>query len=127
MIAISASDRYIERAMAQEERRSWNHLALIDLLLKMEAGSLPIVIKGGSIWGYEMDQWELDQASRDARSFPGLSPPAGSCYIGYQRRKSEKYLYWRDSRGNYWYETEGGMEFKRLMEQARKQKKGIQL
>lgn len=126
VIMISGTDRYIERAMTQEEKRYWNRISLLDLLLKIESGSLPIVIRDGNIWGCEMDQRELDRAKEDARSFPGLSPPSGSCYIGYRKGKSGKYLYWKDSRGNYWYETERGMEFKRLMEQAKKQKKSIQ-
>lgn len=94
----------------------------------MEAGSLPIVIKDGNIWGYEMDQWELDQASREAWSFSGLLPPNGSHYIGCRKEKTGKYLYWKDSAGNYWYDTEMGLKFKKIMEQAqRKNKKGIRV
>lgn len=116
--------RYKERAMTKPERRYWNCLPLMDLIQKMESGSLPIVIRDGIIWGCEMDRRELEQADRDARSFPGLLPPNGAHYIG--RRK--KYLYWKDSAGNYWYDTERGMEFKKLMVQVqRKNKKGIRV
>lgn len=97
-------------------------MSLQDLVRRIEQGELPIVIRDGHIWGYEMDREELERAGKEARSFPGLQPPAGSRFIGSQRRHTGKYLFWKDQAGKYWYETEGGMEFKRQMELAQKKK-----
>lgn len=108
--------------MDRVDREKWNSMCLNLLLLKMEAGDLPIVIRDGRIWGFEMDRLELEEAHEKARSFPGLHPPENARYIGYQKSGTQKYLYWKDSRGNYWYDTERGMAFKEIMEEARKKK-----
>lgn len=115
--------KYQERALSAKERKKWNYTPLHVLIQKMENGFLPIVIRDGYIWGYEMDMQELETAHENARSFPGLLPPDNARYIGYQRYGSGKYLYWKDSAGKYWYETERGMDFKREMEDAKKKKK----
>lgn len=103
----------------------WNRMPLCDLIQRMEGGALPIVIRDGCIWGCEMDRQELKTAHREAWSFPGLSPPQGARYIGCQRRPTGLYRYWKDAAGNYWYETDQGMAFKRDMAvvQQKKRKK----
>lgn len=108
--------------MDRVDREKWNNMRLNLLLLKMEAGNLPIVIRDGRIWGFEMDMQELEQAHRKAWSFPDIQPPNNAQYIGYRMHKTEKYLYWKDSEGNYWYDTERGMAFKEIMEEAQKKK-----
>lgn len=115
-------NQYVERAMDEADRKRWNGMKLNFLLTKMEAGDLPIVIRDGRIWGFEMDRLELEEAYEKAWSFPGLHPPENARYIGYQKSGTQKYLYWRDSRGNYWYDTERGMAFKKSMEEAQKKK-----
>ncbi len=116
-------NQYVERAMDEADRKRWNSMGLNLLLTKMEAGDLPIVIRDGRIWGFEMDRLELEAAREKAWSFPGLQPPENARYIGYQKIGTEKYLYWRDSRGNYWFDTEGGMAFKKEMEEIQKKKR----
>lgn len=116
-------NQYVERAMDEADRKRWNGMKLNLLLAKMEAGDLPIVIRDGRIWGFEMDRQELEEAYEKAWSFPGLHPPENARYIGYRKSGTQKYLYWRDSRGNYWYDTEGGMEFKKRMEEVQKKKR----
>lgn len=96
---------------------------LCDLLRKMEDGALPVVIRDGYIWGYEMDRQELEKAHREAWSFPGLSPPQGARYIGCRRRPTGLYRYWKDAAGKYWYESDQGMTFKQQMEEAQKKRK----
>lgn len=96
----------------------------MDLLIrKMESGGLPLVIRDGIIWGYEMDRQELDRASREAWSFPGLMPPDGARYIGCRRYPTGLYLFWRDPAGKYWYDTERGMICKKEMESLQKKRK----
>lgn len=122
MIIISVRNKYVERAMDRADREKWNSMGLNLLLLKMEAGDLPIVIRDGRIWGFEMDMQELERAYRKAWSFPDMQPPNCAHYIGYRMHQTGKYLYWKDSEGNYWYDTERGMAFKEAMEEARKKK-----
>lgn len=109
--------------MTEADRRRWNGMQLYVLLQKMEAGELPIVLRDGCIWGYEMDAWELRQAYEKAWSFPEVRPPNNARYIGYQLHPTGRYLYWKDADGKYWYDTEGGMTFKKAMEEAQKRKK----
>lgn len=109
--------------MTEEERKRWNHMFLSILLQKMEAGDLPVVLRDGRIWGCEMDLQELETAHENAWSFPDLYPPNNARYIGYRRHPTGRYLYWKDSDGKYWYDTEGGMAFKRTMKEAQKKKK----
>lgn len=122
-VIIISADRYQERAMTEADRRRWNSMQLYMLLQKMEAGELPVVLRDGCIWGYEMDVQELEQACEKAWSFPDLHPPNNARYIGYQRHPTGRYLYWKDSDGKYWYDTERGMVFKRSMEEVQKKKK----
>lgn len=107
-----------ERAMEKTEREIWNRMDLDLLLLKMENGDLPLVIRDGRIWGYEMDLQELEKARNNAWSFPDTQPPNNARYIGYWKDGAEKYLYWRDSKGNYWFDTDRGMAFKKMMKEA---------
>lgn len=120
MDTILVLNRYIERAFKSAEKKLWNEMVLNDLIQKMEDGALPVVIRDGCVWGYEMDRQELETAHREAWSFPGLSPPQGARYIGCQRRPTGMYRYWKDAAGKYWYETDQGTAFKREMEAAQK-------
>lgn len=117
------SGRYREHAMKEEDRKRWNRMPLYILIGKMEAGELLLVIRDGYIWGSEMDLQELGTAHGKARSFPGLSPPDGARYIGRRRCRTGVCLYWKDSGGNYWYDTERGQAFKAEMEAAQKKNK----
>ncbi len=69
-----------------------------------------------------LDKPELEEACQLAWSFPGMSPPVQSYYIGCKKQGSELYLFWRDKQGGYWYEIKSGMAFKQEMLEA--QKKG---
>lgn len=111
--------------MTKADRKHWNHMQIHILIRKMESGDLPLVIRDGRIWGYEMDRQEIDRAYREAWSFPGLMPPDGACYIGCRKNRTGMYLFWKDQAGRYWYDTERGMAFKRSMEEVQK-KNGIQ-
>lgn len=71
----------------------------------------------------EMDRQELETAHREARSFPGMHPPMGARYIGYRREHGEVYMYWKDSSGKYWYDSDLQITFKREMEEAQKKRK----
>ncbi len=108
--------------MTKGERCYMNHMPLYILIPKMDAGDLPLVLRDGAIWGYEMDMQELERAQERARSFPDLLPPNGARYIGYRLHRTGRYLYWKDSGGNYWFDTERGMAFKQEMEDAQKKK-----
>ena len=109
--------------MTKGERCFLNHMPLYILLQRMEAGDLPLVLRDGAIWGYEMDMQELETAQEQARSFPDLLPPGQARYIGYLKHRTGRYLYWKDSEGKYWYETERGMAFKQEMDNAQKKKR----
>lgn len=70
-----------------------------------------------------MDKQELEEAYRGARSFPDLTPPNKSYYIGCKKHGKDVYLFWRDESGNYWYETERGMAFKKEILNKQKKRK----
>lgn len=67
-----------------------------------------------------LDKPELEEAYQLAQSFPDMSPPGQSYYIGCKKQGSELYLFWKDKQGRYWYETKSGMAFKREMLEAKK-------
>lgn len=131
VIIILVQNKYIEEAFSKQDSARWNSMSLFGILQQMENGSLPLVIRDGYIWGQEMDREELDAAEKNARSFPGLSPPDNARYIGRRCHKintlitphTVTYLYWRCSNGKYYYDTIGGMKFKREMEAAQKRRK----
>lgn len=122
-LVITISGRYKERAMTKGERCYLNHMPLYLLIPRMDAGDLPLVIRDGAIWGCEMDMQELNIAKKKARSFPELIPPNRARYIGYLRHRTGRYMYWKDFRGNYWYDTEKGMILKQEMEERQKERK----
>ncbi len=71
----------------------------------------------------KVDKSELEEACQLARSFPDMSPPVQSYYIGCKKQGDELYLYWKDKQGRYWYETKSGMAFKQMMLETQKQRK----
>lgn len=109
--------------MKEADRSRWNHMPLLLLLQKIETGDLPLVIRDGKVWGYEMDMEELERAYQNAWSFPALEPPNQARYIGFQKYPTGRYLYWKDAEGNYWYDTERGMIFKKEMKEVQKKKR----
>lgn len=67
-----------------------------------------------------LDRPELEEAYQLAQSFPDISPPGQSYYIGCKKQGGELYLFWKDKQGKYWYETKSGMAFKREMLEVKK-------
>ena len=58
----------------------------------------------------KVDKSELEEACQLARSFPDMSPPVQSYYIGCKKQGDELYLYWKDKQGRYWYETKSAQK-----------------
>lgn len=51
------------------------------------------------------DKQLLEEARENARSFPGLIPPDNAVYIGAVDAGDDTYFYYRDSSGNFYYES----------------------
>ncbi len=60
---------------------------------------------------------ELKEAREKAMSFPGLTPPAGSVYIGAVKMGNDTHFYYRCGEEYYW-DSESGRRIKREMEAA---------
>ena len=58
---------------------------------------------------------ELELAKKEARSFPGLTPPQNAVLIGKEEKKNDTINYYKDSAGNYYYDTESGRKFEQDM------------
>lgn len=65
----------------------------------------------------------LEKVLKEARSFPELTPPNNAQEYGRVNRPSGTYIIYKDAEGNYYFDTVHGLEFKRQMETARKNKK----
>lgn len=64
-----------------------------------------------------------------AVSFPGVSPPDGSTYIGYGEHSGKRWHFWKGIRDPdegevTLYATESGMEFAKKMDKKKKVRKG---
>lgn len=69
---------------------------------------------------------EIELAKKVARSFSGLIPPNNAVLIGKEERKNDTINYYKDSAGNYYYDTENGRKFEQDMLESsnrRKEKK----
>lgn len=65
----------------------------------------------------------LEEALKEAVSFPELTPPNNAKEYGRISTPTGIYIIYRDDEGNYYFDTVRGLEFKRQMEAARKNKK----
>lgn len=60
---------------------------------------------------------ELQCASKEARSFPGLTPPNNAKLLGKLKTAEDVVNIYEDSKGNYWYDTENGRKFEMDMQE----------
>ncbi len=67
-------------------------------------------------------QEELEIARDQARSFPGLMPPNNAALIGKEEKGRDTINYYKDSTGNYYYDTESGRKFEQDMQERRKKR-----
>ncbi len=65
----------------------------------------------------------LEEVLKEAASFPGLEPPNNAEEYGRVNRPTGTYIIYKDADGSYYFDTVHGLEFKRQMEAARKNKK----
>lgn len=68
------------------------------------------------------EQLLLAEAREHARSFPGLVQPNDAVFIGAEENGGDRYLYYRDSTGNYYYDSERTRRFE-LETQKRKKER----
>lgn len=68
------------------------------------------------------EQLLLAEAWEHARSFPGLTPPNNAVYIGAVEKRGEKYFFYRDSAGNFYYDSERGRRFQLEMQERKKER-----
>lgn len=68
-------------------------------------------------------QSHLEKVLQSASSFPDLIPPNNAQEYGRVNKPSGTYIIYKDTEGNYYFDTVHGLEFKRQMEEARKKKK----
>lgn len=67
-------------------------------------------------------QEEVEIARKQARSFPGLIPPNSAALIGKEEKERDTINYYKDSAGNYYYDTENGRKFELDMQERRKKR-----
>lgn len=58
-----------------------------------------------------------------AMSFTGLTPPNNAKYIGQRKTEHDTFFFYKDDKGEYWYETESGRRFEKKMQEAQKNQK----
>lgn len=70
---------------------------------------------------------DLQIAFKEARSFPGLTPPNNAKFLGKIETKCDVVNIYKDQYGNLWYDTESGRKFEidiqEKMEKRRKEKR----
>lgn len=66
---------------------------------------------------------DLRIAFKEARSFPGLTPPNNAILVGKMEATKDIVNIYKDNRGNYWYDTESGRKFEQEMQERAKQRK----
>lgn len=64
----------------------------------------------------------LEQARKNAWSFPGLTPPNNAAYIGAIKTKEDTYFYYQDKEGNFYYDSQQMRCFELEMREAQKKK-----
>lgn len=64
----------------------------------------------------------LEEARKDAWSFPGLTPPNNAVYIGAIETKEDVYFYYQDKEGNFYYDSQQMRCFELEMIEAQKKK-----
>lgn len=64
----------------------------------------------------------LEQARKNAWSFPGLTPPNNAEYIGAIRAKEDIYFYYQDKGGNFYYDSQRMRCFELEIREAQKKK-----
>lgn len=65
----------------------------------------------------------LEEAQKNARSFPGLVPPNQAEEIGQVKGEQDTYTYYRDSGGNYYYSSGRTQRFEIEMQEAQERKR----
>lgn len=69
----------------------------------------------------------LDEAEEKARSFPGLKPPNEAYYIGSRIKqingKSYEVYYFKNDAGDFYYQSEGTLQFELKMREAEKRRR----
>lgn len=65
----------------------------------------------------------LQEAREKAYSFPGLVPPNNAEPVGQIEEAHDTYFYYRDSEGNFYYDSERMRRFELEMQEAQKRKK----
>lgn len=66
---------------------------------------------------------DLRIAFKEARSFPGLTPPNNAILVGKMEATKDIVNIYKDNRGNYWYDTENGRKFEQEMQERAKERK----
>lgn len=64
----------------------------------------------------------LEQARKNAWSFPWLTPPNNAAYIGAIEAKEDTYFYYQDKEGNFYYDSQQIRRFELEMREAQKKK-----
>lgn len=71
----------------------------------------------------KMENKLLEEAREKAYSFPGLIPPNNAEPIGEIEEAHDTYIYYRDSKGNFYYSSGSTRKFEEEMQEAQKRKK----
>lgn len=66
---------------------------------------------------------DLEIAFREARSFPGLTPPNNAKLIGKKETTTDIVNIYVDSDKNYWYDTERGRKFEKDIQEKEQERK----
>lgn len=66
---------------------------------------------------------DLQNIQQNAKSFTGLRPPNNAKYIGQRKTFNNIFYYYKDDKGNCWFDTESGREFEKKIQAAQKFKK----
>ena len=69
------------------------------------------------------DPDEIMKARKNARSFPGLDPPNKAEEIGREELAGDTFIYYKDSLGNYWYNTKSTRNVEKEMQGRKRHKK----
>ena len=65
---------------------------------------------------------ELETGFKEAKSFPGLNPPNNATLLGKIQTPKDIVNIYKDSQGNYWYDTENGRKFEMDMQERIKKR-----
>ncbi len=68
------------------------------------------------------EQKLLEEARKEAWSFPGLEPPADAVYIGAVEDEDDITFYYRGSDGKFYYDTARNRRFELEMQERKKER-----